>query len=177
MLLTPGVARNKIPAAVLRTGRTPAKVPDCMSPSDLSFTIRNQRRELGRMLTLLEGFCLANHISDDDQFNVRLVLDEAVINVIVHGYDDSHEHDIHVSLSLDSGVLAIHIDDDGIAYNPLDAPAPRFDLPIEQRRIGGLGVHIMKTLAKSVEYRRQDGRNNLDIQIGIGNGNETAASA
>ena len=50
-------------------------------------------------------------------------------------------------------------------------------MPIEQRRIGGLGVHIMRTLAKSVEYRRQDGRNNLDIQIGIGNGNETAASA
>ena len=128
------------------------------------------------MLTLLEGFCLANHISDDDQFNVRLVLDEAVINVMVHGYDDPHEHDINVSLSLASGVLAIHIDDDGIAYNPLDAPVPRFDLPIEQRRIGGLGVHIMKTLAKSVEYRRQDGRNNLDIQIGI-DGNGTAASA
>jgi len=88
-----------------------------------------------------------------------------------------HEHAINVSLSLDSGVLAIHIDDDGIAYNPLDAPLPRFDLPIEERRIGGLGVHIMKTLARSVEYRRADGRNNLDIQIGIGNGNETAASA
>ena len=109
------------------------------------------------MLALLEGFCLANQISEDDQFNVRLVLDEAVINVMVHGYDDSHEHDINVSLSLDSGMLAIHIDDDGVAYNPLDAPPPRFDLPIEERRIGGLGVHIMKTLAKSVEYRRQDG--------------------
>ena len=120
------------------------------------------------MLALLEGFCLANQISEDDQFNVRLVLDEAVINVMVHGYDDASDHDINVSLSLDSGVLAIHIDDDGVAYNPLDAPPPRFDLPIEQRRIGGLGVHIMKTLAKSVEYRRQDGRNNLDIEIGVG---------
>jgi len=123
------------------------------------------------MLALLEGFCLANQISEDDQFNVRLVLDEAVINVMVHGYDDAHEHDINVELSLASGVLAIHIDDDGIAYNPLDAPAPRFDLPIEQRRIGGLGVHIMKTLAKSVEYRREDGRNILDIEIGIGSEN------
>jgi len=139
-----------------------------MSPSDLSFTLRNQRSEITRMLALLEGFCLANQISEDDQFNVRLVLDEAVINVMVHGYDDVHEHAINVSLSLDSGVLAIHIDDDGIAYNPLDAPLPRFDLPIEERRIGGLGVHIMKTLARSVEYRRADGRNNLDIEIGVG---------
>ena len=124
------------------------------------------------MFALVEGFCLANQLSEDDQFNVRLVLDEAVINVMVHGYDDSHEHDINVSLSLESGVLAIHIDDDGVAYNPLDAPPPRFDLPIEERRIGGLGVHIMKTLAKSVEYRREDGRNNLDIEIGVGPENE-----
>jgi len=148
-----------------------------MSPSDLSFTLLNQRSEIGRMLTLLEGFCAANRISEDDKFNIRLVLDEAVINVIVHGYDDSHEHHINIALALDSGVLAIHIDDDGIAYNPLDAPAPRFDLPIEQRRIGGLGVHIMKTLARSVEYGRRDGRNNLDIEIGIGSSDGLATSA
>jgi len=129
------------------------------------------------MLYLLEGFCLANQISEDDQLNVRLVLDEAVINVMVHGYDDVREHAINVSLSLGSGVLAIHIDDDGIAYNPLDAPLPRFDLPIEERRIGGLGVHIMKTLAKSVEYRRAGGRNNLDIEIGIGPESATANPA
>ena len=74
------------------------------------------------MLVLIEGFCQANHISEDDMFNVRLVLDEAVINVIVHGYDDTAEHDINVSLALDVRPLTIHIDDDGIAYNPLDAP-------------------------------------------------------
>jgi len=157
-----------MPAAVLRAGRAPALVPDRMRPFELSFTLINQHSEIARMFTLLEAFCQQNQISEDDMFNVRLVLDEAVINVMVHGYDDADEHAIHVGLSLESGNLAIHIDDDGIEYNPLDAPAPRFDLPIEQRRIGGLGVHIMKTLAKSVEYRREDGRNKLDIQMSIG---------
>jgi serine/threonine-protein kinase RsbW len=148
-----------------------------MSPSDLTFTLINQRSEIGRMFALLEGFCRTNLISEDDMFNIRLVLDEAVINVMMHGYEDTDEHAINVSLSLDSGLLAIHIDDDGIAYNPLDAPLPRFDLPIEQRRIGGLGVHIVKTLAKSVEYRREDGRNNLDIELALGqeNGNPSHA--
>ena len=73
-----------------------------------------------------------------------------------------------------TGAVAVHIDDDGIAYNPLDAPAPRFDLPIEQRRIGGLGVHIMKTLARSVAYRREDGRDHLDIEIELGVQNASA---
>ena len=139
-----------------------------MSQSDLSFTLRNERREIARMFTLLEGFCQANEIADDDMFNVRLILDEAVINVIVHGYDDARQHEIRVALSLDSAILAVHIEDDGVAYNPLEAPAPRFDLPIEQRRIGGLGVHIMKTLARNVAYRREAGRNHLDIEIEIG---------
>ncbi len=139
-----------------------------MSPSELHFTLRNQRSEIARMFTLLEGFCQTHGISEDDMFNVRLVLDEAVINVIVHGYEDTREHEINVALSLDGPLLAIHIDDDGVAYNPLDAPQPRFDLPIEQRRIGGLGVHIMKTLAKSVEYGRANERNNLDIVIQVG---------
>lgn len=145
-----------------------------MSQSDLSFTLRNDRSEIARMFTLLEEFCEANEIPEDDMFNVRLILDEAVINVIVHGYEDSRPHEIHVGLSLHSGALAVHIEDDGIAYNPLDAPPPRFDLPIQQRRIGGLGVHIMKTLARSVAYRRENGRNHLDVEVLIGARNASA---
>jgi serine/threonine-protein kinase RsbW len=116
----------------------------------------------------MEQFCLANGISEDDAFNLHLVLDESVINVIVHGYEDAAEHDIHVRLRFDQNHVVVDIDDDGIPYNPLDAPKPRFDLPIEQRRIGGLGVHIMKTLARSIEYKREDGRNYLHIVINVG---------
>jgi anti-sigma regulatory factor (Ser/Thr protein kinase) len=147
-----------------------------MSPSELSFTLHNQRSEIARMFALLEAFCESHQVSADDMFNVRLVLDEAVINVIVHGFEDTADHHIHVRMKLDSGILAIHIDDDGIAYNPLEAPHPRFDLPIEERRIGGLGVHIMKTLARSVEYRRQGDRNNLDIEMNIGLENGSASA-
>ena len=146
-----------------------------MSPSEILFTLRNQRSEISRMLEILEAFCQSNAISEDDLFNVRLVLDEAVINVIVHGYEDPAEHEVNVSLALDHDLLTIHIDDDGIAYNPLDAEPPRFDLPIEERRIGGLGVHIMKTLARSVEYHRTDNRNHLIIQMAIGRENGTAS--
>jgi serine/threonine-protein kinase RsbW len=148
-----------------------------MSPSELFFTLRNQRTEIPRMFSILETFCQANHISEDDLFNIRLVLDEAIINVIVHGYEDTGEHAIDVALSLTAGVLSIHIEDDGMAYNPLTAPAPRFDLPLEQRRIGGLGVHIMRTLARTVEYRRASDRNHLLIELNIGLDDGAAASA
>ena len=99
-----------------------------MSSSELVFTLRNQRNEIDRMFSLIEAFCQENRVSEDDLFKMRLVLDEAVINVIVHGYEDTAEHAINVSLSLLAGVLTIQVDDDGMAYNPLSAPAPRFDL-------------------------------------------------
>ena len=120
------------------------------------------------MTALTEQFFAANGISDDDSFNIHLVLDESVINVIVHGYHDQAEHQIHVRLRRSDGEVTIDIDDDGIAYNPLDAPAPRFDLPVEQRRIGGLGVHIVKTLARTIDYRRENGRNHLRIVVNLG---------
>ena len=174
-LLTPGLPQHKIPAAVPRAGRA-GQVPIVPRPQ-LSFTLRNERSEIARMFSLLERYCQDNRIAEDDLFNVRLVLDEALINVIVHGYDDEGGHQIHVSLRLEAGVLNIRIDDDAAPYNPLDAPAPRFDLPIEHRRIGGLGVHIMKTLARSVEYRRADGRNVLTITMTVGEEGGTVSRA
>lgn len=136
-------------------------------PERLSVTLRNQRSEIHRMFSLVEAFCRANRIGDDRLFDIRLVLDEAVINIIVHGYEDRLDHTINVSLVLDDPTLTIRIDDDAAAYNPLDAPPPRFDLPIEERRIGGLGVHIIKALARSVEYRRAGGRNHLMITMQV----------
>ena len=100
------------------------------------------------MLALLEEFCQANAISEDDMFNIRLVLDEAVINVIVHGYEDTTGPPVNVSLALHHDVLTIHIDDDG---SPITRWTPRRRASICLSRsgdIGGLGVHIMKTLAR-----------------------------
>lgn len=148
-----------------------------MHPSELTVTLRNRRGEIARMTALLEAFCRNHRLTDDDTLNVNLVLDEAIINVIEHGFQDGAEHAIDVRLLLDGSRLTILVEDDGIAYNPLDAPAPRFDLPLEQRRIGGLGVHIMKTLAERVEYQRDDARNRLTITMAVGGGNSAVHQA
>jgi anti-sigma regulatory factor (Ser/Thr protein kinase) len=139
-----------------------------MHASELTVTLRNHRSEIARLTALLETFCRNHGVGEDDTLNVNLVLDEAVINVIAHGYEDAAEHEIDVRLLLEGRRLTIQVADDGISYNPLDAPAPRFDLPIEQRRIGGLGVHIMKALAETLDYRREDGRNHFTITMAVG---------
>ena len=138
-----------------------------MSSRSLSIALVNERKEIPRLAEFAHRFGQAQNLSEDDTLNIQLVLDEVVINVILHGYEEAGEtdpHDIHVRLSLDEErLLTIHVEDDARAYDPRQAPAPDFDLPLEERRIGGLGVHIVKEIMDTMDYRREDGRNILTM--------------
>ena len=56
-------------------------------------------------------------------------------------------------------LLTIELKDTARAYDPREAPAPQFDLPIEERTPGGLGVHIVKSIMDTIDYRRERGQN------------------
>jgi anti-sigma regulatory factor (Ser/Thr protein kinase) len=55
--------------------------------------------------------------------------------------------------------LCVTISDDGIPFDPLSAAMPNMELPLEEREIAGLGIHLVRNLVHSAQYRRQDGRN------------------
>jgi anti-sigma regulatory factor (Ser/Thr protein kinase) len=130
----------------------------------LSVSVANERLEIARLVQVVEDFGHAAGLVDDDTTDINLLLDEFVSNVIKYGYDDGLEHTIQVTLALEGRHLSIRIEDDGKAFNPLEAPVPDLDLPIEQRPIGGLGILIARTLADALEYRREGGRNVLTIR-------------
>src|SRR5262249_12331282 len=133
----------------------------------LNTILANQRSEITRLADIVQQFGTANQLSVDDIMRIRLVLDEIVVNIVAHGYEDAgdtNHHDIHVHLELDDrDVLTIRVTDDAREYDPRTAPAPRFDLPIEERRKGGLGVHIVKAIVDTIDYRRVDGHNVLTL--------------
>jgi anti-sigma regulatory factor (Ser/Thr protein kinase) len=64
-------------------------------------------------------------------------------------------------------VLTIDIAEDGIAFNPLEAKPPNLDLPITERPISGLGIHIVRALTETIAYRRENGRNHLTITMRV----------
>jgi phosphoserine phosphatase RsbU/P len=143
--------------------RTPSSSPH-PRPRTLSVVVVNQRREIARLARLFDEFRESCGISDDDGTHLHLILDEIVSNVIKYGYDDGVEHHIHVDVAVDGDHVTIRVEDDGKPFNPLDAPHPKLDVPIEQRPIGGLGVFIVKTVADSVDYRRDGGRNVVTLR-------------
>ena len=55
------------------------------------------------------------------------------------------------------------VTDDGHPFNPLEAPEPKTDLPIEDRPIGGLGIHLLRELSDGMTYERRNGRNQVTI--------------
>ncbi len=119
----------------------------------------NQRREIARLGGVVDQFGKKCGLSDDDTANISLMLDEVVSNVIKYGYDDALEHQIHIRVTLEHDVVTLQVEDDGKPFNPLEAPQPNLEAPIEERPIGGLGVFIVKSMADSFDYRRENGRN------------------
>jgi len=64
--------------------------------------------------------------------------------------------------------LIATVSDDGKAFNPLEQSPPDIHAPLEDRKIGGLGIHLLRTLMEKVEYRRDDGRNHLTFRTRVG---------
>ena len=128
-----------------------------------SIVLVNRRDEIGRLSQFVEQFGAAHHLVTDEVLDVNLVLDEIVINIISHAYNDEREHQISISLDLAGDRLTMRVEDDGRPFNPVTAPLPNLELPIEERPIGGLGIHIVRSLNSAIEHRRDQDRNILTL--------------
>ena len=96
-------------------------------------------------------------------FRVSLVIDELVQNVVDYSRQ-AEPVDVKVEVTSMEEDLVIEIIDEGIPFDPLtEAPEPDLTSAIEDRPIGGLGVHFTKTLMDNVEYCRESGKNRLKI--------------
>jgi serine/threonine-protein kinase RsbW len=99
---------------------------------------------------------------------LNVVLDEAVSNAVNHGYDAGVRGEIAVRLSNRPGSVLVEVEDDGRPFDPLQAPPPDLTLPLEQRPIGGLGIHLIRNLMDEVSYARVEGRNVLKMAKHLG---------
>jgi len=134
-----------------------------MSDARLALTLQNQRSEVARLTAAVDHFSRETGISDEDLHNIHLILDELVINVIKYAFRDSGPHTIEVTLALSGPRLTMTVEDDGESFDPTAHPEPDLEVPIEERPIGGLGIHIVRSLSDSVTYRRHGRRNTLTV--------------
>jgi serine/threonine-protein kinase RsbW len=91
---------------------------------------------------------------------VIAAVDEAATNIIVHGYKKRPGLMIEVEVNIKSGALVVCLRDHAPEYDPTSLPPPDTTLPLEKRRIGGMGVYLMKQYMDQVLYHPLAGGGN-----------------
>ena len=106
-------------------------------------------------------------LEEKSRYTLDLALEEMAGNIIRYGYDVPGERVIEIGIVFGAAEVELTLRDDGKPFNPLAAePPPTGD--IAERDIGGVGVYLVRSMVRSMEYRREDGRNVLTLRIGRG---------
>jgi len=133
----------------------------------LDLSLANDPAEISRLVDRLEAFGMAAGLAPDVAFRLMLALDEAVSNVIRHGFGDDQAHRIGVHVEIDSGTVTSTVIDDGRPFDPRDAPPPDLDVSLDARRVGGLGMHLVRSSMDTIDYRRDGERNVLTLTTSL----------
>jgi len=123
--------------------------------------LHNKLPELASASQALAEFGRQHGLPDSVLHDLNLALGEILTNIISYGYTDSGEHEITVRLSIEPGEMRVEVEDDGQPFNPLEAPEVDTTKPLEDRAVGGLGVHLVRKLTDGLEYQRHAGKNLL----------------
>ena len=124
-----------------------------------SLQLKNDLAELDRVREAVTEFAGRHDVPAEPLFHLNLALEEVLTNVISYGYDDSGEHELIVRLGFQQGELWAEVEDDARPFNPLETPPVDVQMPLEERSIGGLGIHLVRSLMDELEYRREEGKN------------------
>jgi serine/threonine-protein kinase RsbW len=130
--------------------------------------IGNQIAEMKQVAEGVNKFGADHALPKSILNDLNVALDEILNNTINYGYVDDKRHEIVVSLSLVHGELVAEVQDDGVPFNPLEAPSPDLSGGRHERRVGGIGVHLVRSLMDDIEYIRSNGSNRLRMRKRLG---------
>jgi len=130
----------------------------------VSLVIKNDLAELARVSELVEDIGQKHGVPAEALYAVNLALEEILANVISYGYADQGEHQIIVRFDVEAGDFVVEIEDDARPFNPLAAAAPKVEAPLAEKPLGGLGLHLTRTMMDGMAYRREREKNILTMR-------------
>lgn len=134
-----------------------------MNIPHLTLHFANDAQEAPRIGRRLEVFLQKHKIPSSITNNILLCADELITNIIAHAYTDSQEHAVLLECRLYEQHIELELRDDGVPFDPTTQTRPNIKLSLEERDIGGLGIHLIKTLMDKVEYQREGDFNVLTL--------------
>lgn len=126
--------------------------------------LENRLEEFQRFESAFMDFARFQNLNDEVIYAIQLSVDELFTNIVSYGYDDSETHIVKFVIDVTQEEVRIEIIDDAKPFNPLDdAPDVNLDLSVEERKIGGVGIHLVKSLMSEVTYVRDGEFNRLRL--------------
>ncbi len=125
--------------------------------------VTSEVAQLPVLTQFLQEFWSAAELPPAETVTFELALEEIFMNVVMHGSLAGQVPRVEVSLALCDGRLTLMIEDDGPSFDPLSLAAPDVTASLDERRVGGLGVYLVRQMMDAVSYQRREGRNQLSM--------------
>jgi sigma-B regulation protein RsbU (phosphoserine phosphatase) len=139
------------------------KEPAVEQAKVFSIKIPNSLGEIDTVNNAFTDFAQQSGIDNSVVQKIKLVFDELLNNTISYGYKDEAEHFIEVGVDLLEGRLRVTIEDDATPFNPLSNETPDTTLDIDERDIGGLGIHLVRNMMDEMTYKRGIDKNIITL--------------
>jgi anti-sigma regulatory factor (Ser/Thr protein kinase) len=135
-----------------------------MHEGSITIQIPADVREIERLNRLVRQFGELHDVPSRTLYSVNLALDELVTNVILYGYEEGSGQDVVIKLVTTDKELIASVSDSAKSFNPLEVEPPNLNAPLEERQLGGLGIHLVRSLMDHVSYARENEKNVLTVR-------------
>ncbi len=139
-------------------------------PDEFRMSVGAHPGAAGEVNAAFAEFAEAHGVPTGVRRSLNIALDELLANVLSHGRTGSDPRSVTVEAGVDQECVMVIITDDGPPFNPFKVNAPDTTLSVEERPIGGLGIHLVGQLIDQASYQRREGHNVVVLVKELANG-------
>lgn len=125
--------------------------------------LHNDIKEVPTLAEFVETVAEEKQVSLELTTSLNLALEEAVVNVMLYAYPEGTRASVEVEATTTPDSLIFKIIDSGKPFDPTAAPDVNLNAGVEERPIGGLGIHLVRTIMDEISYERWDDKNILTM--------------
>lgn len=129
----------------------------CACPADLT--------QMQSLADRIDAALASYHLPEPVTFGVHMVFDEIFSNFVKYARNESCSVQFEIAIYISRKSVILEMEYGGVAFNMLEVAPPVLDLPLQQRPVGGLGLHLVRQWADEAEYRHENGRNMMRVTI------------
>jgi serine/threonine-protein kinase RsbW len=115
---------------------------------------------LDEIREFVAGIATQGGFEGKEVYSIQLAADEAASNIIEHAYEGIPDGEIEISCGMKNDTLTIIMLDRGKAFSPATVQPPNLKANLSKRKIGGLGIYLMRKLMDEVQYETIPGKGN-----------------